>query len=427
MNRVKKTLSLAIIVSLPYFVFSQGLELADIENGNFGRSISDMFFTSADTGYISTCIFEGEEDGTIYCRSVDSGKNWYRFDTTLNFSVQVMEYAFNKGVICINEGEVAAIEVFEENFLERTRYSFPELKSFHQISILSSDTIVFFGEDNMSKFFIGVISFNEGTPEITEQNEVEADVYSKICSFTTSSIWLLFDGDLKHTENIGQSWASSAQSVVGFDFYNIDQGAYFTYSGVYTTNNRGADWSYLSVLNIPSPSSIAFTSPNEIWVAGALIGNNGQAYFKLFDTNYGSNNPVKEIFSEEIYSDFNIEIYKYNENQIYFRDTYESYLYYTLNNCNYTDIEQNYESQNEMSLFPNPANSYITIDFEDSNIATDTKVRIIDLLGNIVFENSYSEQSDITIDVSQFSDGLYTVSISTDSGQKNLKLIKIQA
>jgi len=76
-----------------------------------------------------------------------------------------------------------------------------------------------------------------------------------------------------------------------------------------------------------------------------------------------------------------------------------------------------------ITVFPNPAKSYLELKI--SNLKKDTKasLKIYDFDGNQVFEMSKVE-SDNTINISKFTNGVYIMEIIIDGLRSNWKIIK---
>jgi len=74
-----------------------------------------------------------------------------------------------------------------------------------------------------------------------------------------------------------------------------------------------------------------------------------------------------------------------------------------------------------LSLFPNPANSYITIDFKSNEKSSE--VIITDIKGQLVYSKSGIETQLLDINTTWFADGIYLVSIQTTDQVKIEKLI----
>jgi hypothetical protein len=80
----------------------------------------------------------------------------------------------------------------------------------------------------------------------------------------------------------------------------------------------------------------------------------------------------------------------------------------------------NYEI-NELSIFPNPANSQWTIHSENTDI---TLVEVFDLQGKLVLTLS-PDSPTVEINASNLVKGVYLSKISTDSGTSTVRLVKI--
>ncbi len=134
----------------------------------------------------------------------------------------------------------------------------------------------------------------------------------------------------------------------------------------------------------------------------------------------GSNsNPTLNLVGEYTAGNNPGTLYNWNGNKFYLvfetdaegqADGWEAY--YTTKTSN---IQENVLS--DISLYPNPANSTLNIvGIENCNID------IYDIYGKLV--KNFSETSNLTIDISDLSNGLYFVNIKNDNGIKTLKFIK---
>jgi hypothetical protein len=78
---------------------------------------------------------------------------------------------------------------------------------------------------------------------------------------------------------------------------------------------------------------------------------------------------------------------------------------------NVPDISEN----NQMSLFPNPANDKLTISFKNNNSVNNT-IELIDIYGKCIFKNTIPYNINIhTIEVKGFAKGIYIVKISENN------------
>ena len=78
-----------------------------------------------------------------------------------------------------------------------------------------------------------------------------------------------------------------------------------------------------------------------------------------------------------------------------------------------------------LSVYPNPTNSDITIEFE-SSINSDIKIGVYNTLGQEVFSqqiNSFSGQFKQEIDLKDFSEGIYIVNVISENGKLFTKRI----
>jgi len=83
---------------------------------------------------------------------------------------------------------------------------------------------------------------------------------------------------------------------------------------------------------------------------------------------------------------------------------------------------QDFLSDNNIALYPNPANTTVTIDLQ-KNIEVD--IRLFDVLGKLViYQPDVFVSKEHTIDVSELNNGIYFVRINSEIGSVTKKLIK---
>ena len=85
-----------------------------------------------------------------------------------------------------------------------------------------------------------------------------------------------------------------------------------------------------------------------------------------------------------------------------------------------TSIEDQIANSNEFSIYPNPTSGIITIQGEE---LTMSKITVFDIVGKKIL-NRVSENTELSIDISEFSNGIYIIQIETDAGIFKQKLIK---
>jgi len=74
----------------------------------------------------------------------------------------------------------------------------------------------------------------------------------------------------------------------------------------------------------------------------------------------------------------------------------------------------------DVVAYPNPATTEVTFEFTSTNEAT--QIQIFDLLGNRVFDNSFSNES-VTINTSNYTNGVYIYKLSTTNNSSVGRLI----
>jgi len=84
-------------------------------------------------------------------------------------------------------------------------------------------------------------------------------------------------------------------------------------------------------------------------------------------------------------------------------------------------LNENSASTNGIKLYPNPTNGNFTINLGENN--SKSTIQIIDLTGKVVFENTYSNQNQINLDL-QAPKGIYFVKVMSNGQLSVVKLIK---
>ena len=76
-----------------------------------------------------------------------------------------------------------------------------------------------------------------------------------------------------------------------------------------------------------------------------------------------------------------------------------------------------------MNLYPNPSNSFFTINVPDG-IERTGKIEIYNNLGQRIDGKSIQSESDLNVNVSSYADGVYFLNLTLGGGSKTLKFIK---
>jgi xyloglucan-specific exo-beta-1,4-glucanase len=109
------------------------------------------------------------------------------------------------------------------------------------------------------------------------------------------------------------------------------------------------------------------------------------------------------------------------------KDPVAGYNYYRLkqvdinNEYTYSEVRKiDMDLSGEIVLFPNPAKNSITVGMPDALV----NMEVYDALGNIIYKKTNTQETETTLDVSNFKAGIYTVKINTESNSYNKNFIK---
>lgn len=96
-------------------------------------------------------------------------------------------------------------------------------------------------------------------------------------------------------------------------------------------------------------------------------------------------------------------------------------IYKNITGTNLLTVDKNILEKN-IKIYPNPASENITIDLGESNSKA-INIDMIDSIGKIIFSENYTNQNKVSVNLSQFSKGVYFVKITNDDKQQIEKLI----
>ncbi len=85
-------------------------------------------------------------------------------------------------------------------------------------------------------------------------------------------------------------------------------------------------------------------------------------------------------------------------------------------------LEESTEKNIDFSLYPNPAQTLINIEFENASSENYT-ISIVNVLGQTVYSKQTND-SKIQISVDEFLSGIYLVKVQSDKGMLSKKFIK---
>ena len=85
-----------------------------------------------------------------------------------------------------------------------------------------------------------------------------------------------------------------------------------------------------------------------------------------------------------------------------------------------TGIEEATSKNPEVTVYPNPSNGLFNVDYNNANT-----IRVINTLGTLVYEEKVDAMSQGTknIDLSNFANGIYMITVANDKGSVNHKVI----
>jgi len=88
-----------------------------------------------------------------------------------------------------------------------------------------------------------------------------------------------------------------------------------------------------------------------------------------------------------------------------------------------TSINENKITGEEVLIYPNPSNGHFVISFK-ANEESNYRIKIFDLVGRIIFDQSYTTvigPNNLKINISKYSQGVYYLEISNGTSNDNKK------
>lgn len=86
----------------------------------------------------------------------------------------------------------------------------------------------------------------------------------------------------------------------------------------------------------------------------------------------------------------------------------------------------NHDLQNSFSVFPNPSNGIIHVNFETQYQNINVTATVLNQLGEIIYTQSGITGRQMQIDISRYSAGAYTLKLETESGFASKKIIVVK-
>ena len=159
---------------------------------------------------------------------------------------------------------------------------------------------------------------------------------------------------------------------------------------------------------ITSPANI-FLSDSLGWteISGTFIASGGEKYITIGNFN----------------NDANTDTIEYNSSA----QQHGAYYYIddvSVVDCTNQGVEE-LTTSSEISLFPNPATSTLTLEIKDNiNNNQPSNIIITDVLGETVFKQSAPINNQSTINITQLSKGIYFLEVQTVKGITRKKFVK---
>jgi len=212
--------------------------------------------------------------------------------------------------------------------------------------------------------------------------------------------------------------------------FSADFGGTFYDSNTYTNPTGSEEWAGFANQDV-SLYPFSFSDGGEITFTGATDGTDVDLYFRFERLPHPNVDPSFNTAAVTVSgtdeASYSVAIPAQDA-----ANTYSSFLLYVTTAdaaVTLTDVAvasgstigiNNYEI-NELSIFPNPANSQWTIHSENTDI---TLVEVFDLQGKLVLTLS-PDSPTVEINASNLVKGVYLSKISTDSGTSTVRLVKI--
>jgi hypothetical protein len=90
-------------------------------------------------------------------------------------------------------------------------------------------------------------------------------------------------------------------------------------------------------------------------------------------------------------------------------------------------LEEYVVTSSDISIFPNPANDFVTIDILNQNDDEDVEIRLFDTKGKLVYSRKVSSKNNkVTFDVSKLAEGVYTVTVFNEFFSTSKKVVVVK-
>lgn len=163
-----------------------------------------------------------------------------------------------------------------------------------------------------------------------------------------------------------------------------------------------------------APYGIYFKNKNEGYVIGSNSSSRG---FILRTTDFGQ---TWQSFNTGITTSL-LEMAFLNDSIALLTGTNGVLLKWNYKTSIFTGVEESDPNQLSATVWPNPVSDFLNIELHDQN-HTKCRIRLVSPLGEVIFD-SESYGSIFSIDLSQFSPGVYFLSLRAGQSQKVSKIV----
>lgn len=353
------------------------------------------WFSNYDTGY----AVGGNLNASIFIKTTDGGLNWDIItNTQTKWLYDVVFMNDTMGLACGFEGAM-----YKTNDAGLTWVAKPSqtTMALYAMSIKPDGTIFAVGQDGAM-----IKSTNQGDnwsiiTSNTSQTMLDIQFYDNNYAAAVG-----YNGEMIYTTDGGNNWAvrllGTTNSLTGISMLSPDTFWISTIGGrIYKSNNAGQSFYYLTPAT-NDLNAIFFTDDFNGYIAG---------YQKLYQTSDGGANWVEMM----PYPTLNgmKDIFVTPDNRVMYAVGENGAI---IKNINTIGIEGS--SIPKISVYPNPADYYIRIDLHGQY-----EIFLRDVTGRIVKKFIVKEVEYGMIDVSEFTSGIYYLTIRIGSEINTVKVI----
>ncbi len=431
-SRLIICLILFVVLSAP--VRAQNWTIIDSSVTHTTAALRSAFFTNSTTGYIV-----GGNDSGVILKTSDAGNSWNltvvnKYLECVYFPSDSVGYAVGSAHTIMKTTDAGATWVYQFA---------PSLSSLYtamSVCFINNDT-GFIGLKNGPGYAF-LKTYNGGATWINDISDtVHANVFFKINDSTVCGVF----GEFSKTTNKGVNWINYSippntnlgsslfftNETEGFATLSKHSGdPCFNYSSLIKTTDGGQTWTETNY-DCDYVDGLYFPSAQIGYMVGGYIGSpRAQKIWKTID---GGNVWEYTTFQLDSFLTANnvygSSIFCTDVNTCYILTNYGIIVKTT--NGGGTDwtvsVKEEKKAVPQFVLYPNPAQLYITIEYELLE-TKDIEIEIKNMLGQTVktvkSKNLIQGQNKIEVDVSELATGIYCISLRGDKQNSSVRFIK---